>query len=343
MAFKFEKAFNKYVEKNNSLNRRINKVIGKDVFGDINPIEAPREFLPYDSFPSYSIPVPEQWAPLTGNAKEFTLEGSIIRISANLDTCMKYRKGFKECANYYTEQFKFNYQNCVEDFDSLVHYFSDIYLEGLMPMLQRAYSLLLPFGIFSVDMETFTSKHIDNFKMAITSYEIMTGIESSKNQTAENLGNQVGDALPMQGGGFGVKGAMKGVAQAEVFNLGMGLLGKLVAQQNKMTKEEKAKAFEAFKHDVFFQEVYSDYYNTFLTMVQTLCENGELVGITTVINSEFNTMVQNLQNPMFPQDKMASSLVKLISSYPFEPTCFELLQVKFDQTEEVNQIIEYYC
>ena len=43
----------------------------------------------------------------------------------------------------------------------------------------------------------------------------------------------------MQGGGFGLKGAMKGVAKAEAFNFGMGMIGKFVAQQSKMTKAEK--------------------------------------------------------------------------------------------------------
>lgn len=342
MAFKFDKAFNKFAETNNSLNRGVNKIIGKEVFKEVKKIEAPREFPPYDSFPKYSVPEPEQWTPLTGAVKEFKLDGHTISVSENLDACMKYRKDFKTLAEYYTEQFKYMYQSCVDDFDSLIHYFSDIYLEGLMPMINRAYSLLLPFGIFSIDIETFTSKHIDTYKKAVTSYETVGGIESAKNQQAKNLGNLVGGSIQMQGGGFGVKGAAKGVAQAEIFNLGLGMLGKFVEHQSKMTKEEKAIAFAEFKKDIFFQEVYSDYFNTFLTMVQTLSENGELDNVRTISNTEFDTMVRNLQNPMFPQDKLALALVNLISSYPFEPVCFELLQNKFGQTEEVKQIIDYY-
>lgn len=39
MAFNFEKGFNKFAEFGNSLNRTANKVIGKDVFGEIKPME----------------------------------------------------------------------------------------------------------------------------------------------------------------------------------------------------------------------------------------------------------------------------------------------------------------
>ncbi len=342
MAFGFDKAFNKFAKAGTSLNKGINQVIGKEVFGEIRQIEAPRNFLPYDSFPAYSIPEPEQWFPLTGEPKQFTLQGNAISVSANLDACIKYRELFIATAGYYIGQFKFKYQNCVQDFDTLVHYFSDIYIEGLMPMVHRAYSLLLPFGVFTADLQSFLSRHLDTYNKAVTSYEMMAGVEASKNQTAENFGNQVGGAVQMQGGGFGFKGAMKGMAQAEAFNLGMGLLGKFAAHQSRMSQEEKAKAFAAFRHDIFFQEVYSDYLNTFLTMVQILSENGELDGVTTAVSGEMDTMINNLQNPMFPQDRVAPALTKLISSNPFVPAYFDLLQHKFGQTQEVNQIVSYF-
>lgn len=209
-------------------------------------------------------------------------------------------------------------------------------------MLNRAYSLLLPFGVFSVNLDTFSARHMSTYKRAIASYEAMAGIEASKNQVAEHAGDLVGGAVQMQGGGFGLKGAMKGIVQAEAFNAGMGLLGKFVSHQTKMTPEEKEKAFSQFKQEVFFQEVYSDYYNTFLTVIKTLAENNELRGVQTLPGTEYNTMIQNLQNPMFPQDKIAASLAKLISSYPFEPAGFQLLQQKFGQTDEVKQITAYF-
>ena len=66
MASLFEKGFNKFADIGNALNKGANKIVGKEVFGEIRKFEEPREFKPYDSFPAYSVPEPEQWKPLTG-------------------------------------------------------------------------------------------------------------------------------------------------------------------------------------------------------------------------------------------------------------------------------------
>ncbi|MCL2081864.1 MAG: hypothetical protein FWH04_01300 [Oscillospiraceae bacterium] len=95
MAFGLGKAFNKFAEVGNALNKGANQIVGKEVFGEIKKIEEPHEFPPYDSFPAYSVSEPRQWSPLTGEAKTFMLEGNTLSVSANLDACMQYRKLFK--------------------------------------------------------------------------------------------------------------------------------------------------------------------------------------------------------------------------------------------------------
>lgn len=342
MALNFDKAFNKFAKYNNKLNHGVNKAIGKDIFPDMKSIEEPKDFSPYENFPEYSVPAPDQWTVLTGTERVFTIDGSTIVVSKNLDACLQYHTVFQSTAKYYAEQFQFKYRNCVQDFDTLIHYFSDMYTEGLQEMISRAYSLLLPFGVFSIDIKAFLTQHLNTYRKAIDSYEAMAGIEQSKNQAAENTGNQIGGAIRLRGGGFGLKGAMKGMAKAEAFNLGMGLLGKYVASQNKMTQEEKAKVYASFNQEVFFQEVYSDYCNVFYTWVQTLADSGVLDNVTTKISKEYNMILTNLKNPMFPQNQFSATLSKLISSNPFVPECFELLQQKYGQTDEVKQIFNYF-
>lgn len=341
MAFSFNKAFNKFAEVGTSLNKGANQIIGKEVFKEIKPIEEPREFPPFDTYAQYDVPEPQQWTKLDGEAREFEVEGSKLIIPVNLDACIQYRKYFKEAARYYTDRFIFKYNNCVKDFDSFVFYFKDLYFEGLLAMTQRAYDLLLPFGVFTADTNTFADKQINIYRKAADSFETVLGVELSKNEQADNLGNTVGGAVQMRGGGFGVKGAVKGVAQAEAFNLGMNLLGKFVAQQNRMTQEEKANVFALFKVDVFFEEVYSDYYNVFLTFVETLAENGVIDNFSTGNTKEFEITMRNLQNPLFPQDKLVETILKLLATSPFNPQCLSLLEQKVGTTDEVVKIKDY--
>lgn len=343
MAGLFEKEFNKFADMGNRLNKGINNVIGKEVFGEIKKFETPKEFPPYESYPAYSVPEPEQWKPITGSAKEFILDGNVICVSANLDTCIQYDDLFKQAAKYYTDRFEFRYHQCVTDYDTLLNYFEDMYLEGLSAMVDRAYSLLLPFGIFNVNIQQFKSYQIDTYNRAVKSYKTMLSIKETKNQFANNLGNTVGNSVQMQGGGFGFKGAMKGMAQAEAFNIGVGFIGKYIANQTKMSEEEKAEIFSKFRADIFFKEVYSDYVNTFFTTIQILSENGVLDGISTRTGDEFNTVINNLKNPMFPQDKVSSALAGLISSYPFSSDCHEAIKQRYGETEEVKRIVEYFA
>lgn len=342
MSSKFNKLFNKYADAANAMNNGINKIVGKDVLGEMKKIEEPKEFLPYESLPSYSFPEPEQWKVLNGAPREFKIEGNIVSVSANLDTCIQYKNTFKSTARYYADRFKFKYQNCVNDYDSLMHYFDNLYFEGLMPMIERAYGLLMPFGVFNVSMQDFTTRHSETYHAAMSSHQTIAGIEQEKNQYAQNIGNQIGNSIQMQGGGFGVKGAAKGVVKAEAFNIGMNLLGKFVAQQNSMSQADKDKVYENINHEVFFNEVYSDYFNTYYTLINILSENGILGDVTTLISNEYNTIIENVKNPMFPKEQFIPAIVRLINVNPFVPECYELLRQNVGQTDEVIELANYF-
>ncbi len=344
MAFNMKNAYNNlFVKPGNKLNRTLNNVMGKEVFGDIKPIEDERTYQPYDSFPEYSVPEPEAWEAINEGAEvEFSLNGSRITVSKNLDTCLRYRPLFREAATYYMSRFQFKYEHCVSDYDTLLHYFKNMYYEGMIPMLQRAYSLLLPFGVFAVNFESFAAKHGETYHRAFSSYCTMAGIQESQNQAAQEIGNLVGTSVQLQGGGFGARGAAKGILSAELFNAGMGLFGKIAANQARMTPEQKQRAYESFRPDIFFREVYSDYCNTFFTFVQVLSEQGVLPGTTTKISGNLSTILQNLENPMFPANQISAALAQIISANPFIPKAYAIMSAKLGETEEVKQITDYF-
>ena len=113
MAFDFKKAFNSQVKVVNKLNQGLNKIIGKDVFGEVKELEDPREFAPYESFPEYTELEPVDWPLLEGERQEFNFAGNTISFPKELDTCMRYRKYFKKAAEFYAARFAFKYQHCV--------------------------------------------------------------------------------------------------------------------------------------------------------------------------------------------------------------------------------------
>lgn len=168
------------------------------------------------------------------------------------------------------------------------------------------------------------------------------GITLEKKQSADSFGNKLGNSVRLQGGGFGLKGAAKGIAKAETFNFGMSALGKFVSHQLQMSDEEKAQIFSKFKEDVFFKEVYNDYLCTFFSMIQFLADNGILKQIYTKTGNEYNTMINNLKNPMFPKDKVGQLLADMISKYPFAQAEYELLINVYGENDETREIINYF-
>ena len=342
MASLFEKGFNKFADMGNALNKEANKLVGKEVFGEIKKIEEPKVFPPFESYPPCTVEEPEQWTALTGNSKQFELDGNIINVSQELDTCFQYKDLFKQSAQYYANRFEFRYHQCVKDYDTLLHYFEDMYMEGLAPMLERAYSLFLVFGVFNVDKQTFYNYQLDTYNRAVTSYSTMLGITLEKKQSADSFGNKLGNSVRLQGGGFGLKGAAKGIAKAETFNFGMSALGKFVSHQLQMSDEEKAQIFSKFKEDVFFKEVYNDYLCTFFSTIQFLADNGILKQIYTKTGNEYNTMINNLKNPMFPKDRVGQLLADMISKYPFAQAEYELLINVYGENDETREIINYF-
>lgn len=342
MGIDFRKIYNSQAKLATALNRKVNEVIGKDVFSDVNEIEEPRVFEPYENFANYNEPEPAAWQSASGEDRTFIVSGSTITVCKTLDYCLRYRPLFSECAKYYTEQFKFKYNECVTDFDSFINYFPEMYVESLLPLSNRACGILLSLGLLTADAQDFLRKHTNMYHRAYTSYCQMQGIEAKKNAQAEATGELIGNSIQMQGGGFGFKGAMKGMAQAEAFNIGMGLLGKFASQQNKMTSAQKAEVWKKFNTELFFKEVYDDYFKTFLTLVQTLIDANYITNVTVCSSENDKKIFANLQNPMFPQDQVIPQITQMITANPFAHEYIDLLRQKVGDTEEVMQIVDYF-
>ena len=343
MGIDFKKIYNKgFAEPGSKLNQTVNKAIGKDVFKDIKKMEDPKVFPEFSTYAPYEEEEPEQWPVLEGEEKTFEFQGIEIKFSKNLDTCLKYTDLFKLSADYYAKRFKFRYGQCVKDYDSFLNYFEEMYFEGLSDMIKRAYSLLLPVGVFDYTVEKFFEYHVDNYCLAIQSFEKMMNIVDSKNKKASETGESIGNSLSFRGGGFGLKGAMKGMAQAEALNAGMTLIGKYFSNQMKMSEEEKSAIFSKFKEDIFFKEVYSDYLNTIMSLIQVLSEKDLIGLVSTRTGEDYNTIIDNVTNPLFPEDKVAPVFAELLEKYPFTKKTYDALEKIYGDTDEIKNIREYF-
>ena len=296
----------------------------------------------YGSFPKYMFPAPNEWGQKSADGMIFRIQNNEINVTDELSLCMKYRDDFIECATYYTKRFKFKFQYCATNYDDFVSYFHDMYIEGLRDMLGRATGLFLLLGIFDIDIETLANIHLDRYNTAINYFSQIASIEIEQNKKAAEKGAFIGSAIQMQGGGFGIRGAMKGVAQAELFNLGMAAYGAMVARVNSMSQVEKARVWSTFEYEKMFECVYKDYYNSFFTVIHLLSERMLIGNCTISISKETQTIFANLQNPLFPSEQFVATAVKIIERNPFCKAFYDVLEEKIGLTDELLVVKKYF-
>lgn len=231
MAFNFKDSFKKIAD----------ATVGTKANGDTEKKETRKGFQDYGSFPAYDVPEPAQWTGMQGEERSFTIEGNVIEVNANLDTCMKYYPLFVECAKYYTDRFKFKYAQCATDFDSFLNYFESMYMEGLIPMLQRAYSLFLPLGVYDMEYEKLRKAHSEKYHAAIDAYNAVAGIREERVQKANSLAQMSADSRRIDSVmSSSAKGLRKASTKAQLHNLGtMALSYGISAYINRLKPEEK--------------------------------------------------------------------------------------------------------
>ena len=94
-----------------------------------------------------------------------------------------------------------------------------IYDSKLEPLVKKAADLLICQGIWTVTYEAFWQQQKEDFHLAIDDYNSMI---DSFNLTLENnqkaISGIMGFVPNLVGGGFGLSGALKGVAKATAVN-----------------------------------------------------------------------------------------------------------------------------
>lgn len=164
--------------------------------------------------------IPEAWESVGGAEKQFTLNGKTLIIPANIDAFNTYRIKFHKLARVCADNARKEYDKKVQDLTTYLEFFPEIYSKHLKVLTKRAVDILISEGIWTVTQDSFTEQHINDFHVAIEEYNVT--IESVELTIQANQ-NRVSTAMSfvpnLIGGGFGIKGAAKGIATATVFNL----------------------------------------------------------------------------------------------------------------------------
>lgn len=287
---------------------------------------------------------PVAWQSFSGEEKQFPLNGATLKVPAEMDLFNSYRLKFREAANEYAALAKEQYKKKVRDFDTFLMFFMEIYVPYLDKILQGGVDILIAESIWTETLDSFRTKHTNDYHMAIDDYNAMKSSLSLTDQNNQQAVDTVSGAVPtLRGGGFGFKGAMKGIAKAEAFNLVRGMAVGAIKNATQVTPAQKAEIYGRINVDNLFNRVFIDYWNVYLTLVSCLNANGKSIWLpnSTAVTQAQN-IAQNLSNPNFPQEQATNVTIQILTTCPYKVDFQKLLVNKFGQTDEVSAINNYF-
>ena len=288
--------------------------------------------------------VPVAWQPFVGEEKRFPLNGSTFVVSPQMDLFNSYRLKYRNVANEYAALAKEQYTKKVHDFDSFMMFFMEIYSQYLDKLLQGGVDILVAEGVWSETLDSFRDKQVQNFHMAIDDYNTMKKSLNLTDQANQRAVDNASSHIPtLRGGGFGLKGAMKGIATAEAFNAVTGAVKGAMKSATHVTPAQKAELFGRIKIDNLFNRVFVDYWNVYLTLTECLRKNGKSIWhYNASATSQAQNIMQNLTNPNFPQDKATEVIIQILTTCPYKVDFQKMLITKFGSTQEVRNINDYF-
>ena len=139
--------------------------------------------------------------------------------------------------------------------------------------------LLISQGIWTVTYEAFWQQHKEDFHLAIDDYNSMI---DSFNLTLENnqkaISGIMGFVPNLVGGGFGLSGALKGIAKATAFNLVRDGIETSALKNANVKPAQRQALYQQINVEALLDHVFTDYWRVFLTLVWTLIQNGQDIG-----------------------------------------------------------------
>lgn len=287
----------------------------------------------------------ETWKPESGTVRTFSLEGKVLEVPENLDVFNNYRLKFRQLASECADCARAEFNKKVHDLPTYLDMFPCIYGYYMAAMVDKAMEIVVAENIWTVTKDSFMKDHTNNFHLASDDLSVTiksVGLTIQANQ--RSVSNAMSFVPNLIGGGFGIKGAAKGIATATAFNVARDSTeAALVKSAANINQAQQIELYNRVNHDILFQHVFLDYWRVFLTLVAVLRKNGkDIWWPSNESTQQAQNIFQNLSSPAFPQDKLLEVFLNILKTNPYNAAYHKFLLSRFGKTEEAIAIKNYY-
>lgn len=289
--------------------------------------------------------VPDNWEPVVGSIRKFPICGKELEISESMDTFNSYRLKFRELASACADNARKEYDRKVQNLSTFLGFYPKIYQSYLSVLIKQSMNILISEGIWTVTEDSFEQQHLADFHLGMNDYT--TTLESIKLTLQANRRriSNITSLIPnLSGGGFGLKGAAKGIAAATAFNIVRdGAEAGLINSVSNINQAQQAELYGRIKPDYLFECVFTDYWRVFLSLVFLLNKNGKSIWwLTNETTQQANNIFQNMSNPNFPQDKLLDVFLDILKTNPYNAEYHKFMVSRFGENEETTTIKNYF-
>ena len=279
-----------------------------------------------------------------GVLRTFPIFGRTLVVPERLDLFNSYRLRFRETALRLTDAAESAYHTYIHDFDSFIEHFIGIYRCMLEPAVKEAFDILISNGAWNINYEAFWEQHIADFHRAVDDYQGEVDAFNAVLEENQRMRSNIMGYVPnLVGGGFGITGAVKGIAAATAFNLVRDGIEANVLRNANVKPAQRAELYWRINPEILLDHVFLDYWNVSLSLVWTLVENGwDIWYPTDEAYHQSNNIFQNLSHPNFPQDKILDALLDIIRKDPYDAAYYQFMVSRFGETQEINAIKNYF-
>ena len=245
--------------------------------------------------------------------------------------------------------------NKYSDLEAMLKDFDNQYTKFMKESISTAVTALISSKVYVDENEYFSRLENrgnilngdDAFASIYDKYvEIVADVEGQK-QYREARKNHRGRII---GGGFGVQGAVKGMATAGVMNLGMGALhsignfaGNMITKA--MANSDKKKLFkDPNTFATLANAIRNDCYYVHITLVDIFNENGRSIKfINKDDGAKASTLFNVIKNPAFPKEETLEKMIEVLELDPYNLDYYIFLLNEFgDTNRQIESIADYF-
>lgn len=280
-----------------------------------------------------------------GITKNFPLFGRTLEITPDKDALNSYRLEFRELASACSDAAKTEYIRNVRDLTSFLQIFPNIYERYLGLVADKAMDIFISVGMWDIEKDKFIELHSKTYHLAIDLYSnMLKSIENTVNNNQNAVSSVIGLVPHLTGGGFGLKGAAKGVASATAFNFARdAIASNVISGASNISQAQQIELFKRIDIDGLFEIVFNDYWMVFCSMVCVLNKNGHTIWLPSPKEDQrCKNILANISNPNFPQDKIVDAIIDMMKTNPYNTDFIKFLISRYGETKEISDIRKYF-